>query len=53
MVAQDVKGNPGQAISLVQDLRQGSTDYARISDSDLWPDDAAYDLPPVFGPVIM
>jgi Protein of unknown function (DUF1524) len=43
MVAQDVKGNPGQAISLVQDLRQSSTDYARISDSDLWPDDAAYD----------
>lgn len=43
MVAKTVAGQQQAAFDLVKDLRVTATDYARISDYTLWPDDAAYD----------
>jgi len=41
--AQDIPGRKASALHLLQDLRRSATDYAGISDYDLWPDDPAYD----------
>lgn len=42
MITQAVVGQ-NAALDLITDLRTSATDYARISDYTLWPDDSAYD----------
>jgi hypothetical protein len=42
MVAKAVKNNQKEAIALAEDLGKTAADYARISDTSLWPDDSAY-----------
>jgi len=43
MISQNIVGNKSAAVLLSQDLRETATNYARISDYALWPDDPAYD----------
>lgn len=43
MVSNSVKGQHQQAIALLDNLASSASDYARITDYDLWPDDPAYD----------
>jgi uncharacterized protein with ParB-like and HNH nuclease domain len=43
MISNDIGTKRQSAIHLLEDLRKTSTDYARISDYRLWPDEPAYD----------
>jgi uncharacterized protein with ParB-like and HNH nuclease domain len=43
MIAQDIGGKKPNALRLLEDLRTSASDYSRISDYDLWPDDPAFD----------
>jgi uncharacterized protein with ParB-like and HNH nuclease domain len=43
LIANDIKGKQNEAIKLATDLSKSASDYARISDHSLWPDDSAYD----------
>lgn len=43
MVASNVKGKQAATLKLLKDLSSSATDYARISDYNLWPDEEAYD----------
>ena len=43
MIAQAISGDKVAALALIQDIRESATDYAKISDFALWPDDPAYD----------
>lgn len=44
MVTATIRGDKTAALALVKDLSKSASDYARISDFSLWPDDSAYDL---------
>lgn len=44
MISQEVKGKKPQTIKLLEDLQSSASDYARIWDYTLWPDEDAYDM---------
>jgi uncharacterized protein with ParB-like and HNH nuclease domain len=43
LIVQDVKDNQAAALALLRDLATTATEYVKISDYNLWPDDDAYD----------
>jgi uncharacterized protein with ParB-like and HNH nuclease domain len=45
MVAKTIKDNQKEAVALAEDFGKSASDYARLSDYSLWPDDSAYGEP--------
>jgi hypothetical protein len=43
LVDKDVRDNQQKALALLKDLGNSATDYVKISDYSLWPDDNSYD----------
>lgn len=43
MVAEEVKGKKSATLTLLKDFARSASDYAMISDADMWPDEDAYD----------